>query len=318
MISRAVNKLLLRFKMRRNPGQIGDGVITRWSSDLRILGSKGRIDLEDGVSIGQHSEVFVWEGHVRIGADTSMNDNVKIYENVRIGSNCLFASNIFISSGTHVFRHRPELPIKVQDTLTTIDAPIAIDDDCWIGFGVVVMPGVSVGKGAILGANSVITTDVAPYSVVGGIPAKKIGARLEFQPPTMLDAKESSHWPYFYSGFDYRQFHAPVTGRGIRNRSRVVTVALAKSKAGKIRITGTSEGAARFEASVNENKWSGWSSDGGTFEAILAPIDSNAMNHPSRLPKMLTDHYWMLTIEAFSNDNSARFVSWTIATVGIE
>ena len=51
---------------------------------------------------------------------------------------------------------------------------IAIGPDAWIGTGAVILPNVTVGEGAVVGANSVVTKDVAPYTVVGGVPAHKI------------------------------------------------------------------------------------------------------------------------------------------------
>ena len=51
---------------------------------------------------------------------------------------------------------------------------ITIGPDAWIGTGAVILPNVTIGEGAVVGANSVVTKDVAPYTVVGGIPAHKI------------------------------------------------------------------------------------------------------------------------------------------------
>lgn len=51
---------------------------------------------------------------------------------------------------------------------------ISVDADAWIGTGAVILPGVTVGEGAVVGANSVVTRDVLPYTVVGGVPARKI------------------------------------------------------------------------------------------------------------------------------------------------
>lgn len=52
--------------------------------------------------------------------------------------------------------------------------PVRIGDDAWIGTGAVIMPGVTVGEGAVVAANAVVTKDVPPYVVVGGVPAKEI------------------------------------------------------------------------------------------------------------------------------------------------
>jgi acetyltransferase-like isoleucine patch superfamily enzyme len=52
--------------------------------------------------------------------------------------------------------------------------PITVCADAWLGTGAVILPGVTIGEGAVVGANSVVTKDVPPYTVVGGVPAHKI------------------------------------------------------------------------------------------------------------------------------------------------
>jgi maltose O-acetyltransferase len=56
---------------------------------------------------------------------------------------------------------------------------VVIEDDCWIGAGSIITAGVTIRKGTIVGAGSVVTKDTEPYSIVGGVPAKKIGERPE-------------------------------------------------------------------------------------------------------------------------------------------
>jgi len=55
-----------------------------------------------------------------------------------------------------------------------VDAPVAIEDDVWIGAGAIVLPGVTVGEGAIVAAGAVVTRDVPPRTIVGGVPAERI------------------------------------------------------------------------------------------------------------------------------------------------
>jgi acetyltransferase-like isoleucine patch superfamily enzyme len=64
--------------------------------------------------------------------------------------------------------------MKNQGIITT---PIVIEDDVWIGHGAVILKGVTLGQGSIIAASAVVTKDVSPYSIVGGIPAKIIGSR---------------------------------------------------------------------------------------------------------------------------------------------
>jgi hypothetical protein len=67
------------------------------------------------------------------------------------------------------------------------------------------MPGVTIGRGAVIGANTVVTRDIAPYEVHGGAPNEKLGLRLNFTPPSRIQACNDHHIPYFYSGFQLKQ-----------------------------------------------------------------------------------------------------------------
>jgi len=67
-----------------------------------------------------------------------------------------------------------DVPMKDQGVAT---APIIIEDDCWIAANCIILSGVRIGKGSVIAAGSVVTKDVAPYSVMGGNPAKKLKTR---------------------------------------------------------------------------------------------------------------------------------------------
>ncbi len=147
---------------------------------------------------------------IRLGKNTSLQDRCRIIGDVTIGDNTLFAPNVFISSGAHFFNNDPVLPIRVQDSLVAKSndhsiksKKVIVGDDVWLGVNVVVMRGVNIGKGAIIGANSVVTKDVYPYTIVAGIPAKVISKRVEFKPPAILISTDKQCLPYFYSGFNF-------------------------------------------------------------------------------------------------------------------
>ncbi|TDY71190.1 acetyltransferase-like isoleucine patch superfamily enzyme [Leptospira meyeri] len=164
--------------------------------------------LGEGVYIGRNVEIGPGN-RIEIGDYTSIQDRTTILGDVSIGRYCTFAANISISSGNHYFDKFPELNIKDQDRRVLKDPelrnqhskPVVIEDDCWLGANVFVMNGLKIGKGCVIGANAVITKDVLPYSVVAGVPGKKIRNRINFIPPTSLDYNRSIDLPYFYSGF---------------------------------------------------------------------------------------------------------------------
>jgi acetyltransferase-like isoleucine patch superfamily enzyme len=185
------------------------------SARLTILDSEqapdGHILLGDSVYLGRQVEITAaGGGAVQIGNDTSLQDGDIIYGDVRIGSHCLFGRQVFVASRGHNFREQPAWLIRDQDAAALARLPNAgpctvIEDDCWIAQNVVVMPGVYIGRGAVLGANCVVTHDVGAYEVHGGVPNRKIGMRLDFRPPALLCATEDDCLPYFYRGFHLSQ-----------------------------------------------------------------------------------------------------------------
>jgi acetyltransferase-like isoleucine patch superfamily enzyme len=68
----------------------------------------------------------------------------------------------------------PELNIKEQGVKREF---VKIEDDCWIAANTVILAGVTIGRGSVVAAGSVVTKDVPPYSIVGGVPAKVIKSR---------------------------------------------------------------------------------------------------------------------------------------------
>jgi acetyltransferase-like isoleucine patch superfamily enzyme len=64
---------------------------------------------------------------------------------------------------------------KVNDYISPIRGNIILRNDCWIGAGVIILPNVEIGECAVVAAGAVVTKDVKPYTIVGGVPAKEIG-----------------------------------------------------------------------------------------------------------------------------------------------
>ena len=156
--------------------------------------------------LGRYVEISSGE-NIQIGNFSSIQDRCILLGNVSIGQYCSFGPNIYASSGRHHYDYLPQYLIKDQDRMVAnldvidFDRPVDVGDDCWIGANVVITSGVSIGKGAIVAANSVVCQNVLPYTVVAGIPAKIINYRLDFKPPISISYSEEKSWPYFYAGF---------------------------------------------------------------------------------------------------------------------
>jgi acetyltransferase-like isoleucine patch superfamily enzyme len=219
------------------------------SACLTILDAEqapeGRIALGDGVYLGRQVEITAaGGGSVLVGDDTSLQDGDIIYGDVRIGSHCLFGRQVFVASRGHNFRRHPAWLIRDQDATMLASLPNAgqrtvIEDDCWIAQNVVVMPGVYIGRGAVLGSNCVVTRDVGPYEIHGGVPNRRIGTRLDFRPPTMLRAIEDDHLPYFYRGFALSQAAlARSRAQGAVAALGEVCLVLAGAAGGRLEIRG--------------------------------------------------------------------------------
>jgi len=93
------------------------------------------------------------------------------HEAIIIEDDVMFAANVNLTDGFHGFVNADE-PYKYQPIFRI--APIAIKRGCWIGQNVVILPGVTIGEGAIIGAGSVVTRDVPANTIVAGNPARVI------------------------------------------------------------------------------------------------------------------------------------------------
>lgn len=116
-----------------------------------------------------------------IGSNVQINDYVHITASsrVQIGDNVLMASRIYISDVQHGNYSDPDPEKQSQPETIAKDRklsskPVTIEDNAWIGEGVCILPGVTVGRCSIVGANSVVTKDVPPSCIVAGNPARII------------------------------------------------------------------------------------------------------------------------------------------------
>jgi len=97
--------------------------------------------------------------------------HINAWRSVTIGCNVLIADRVFISDADHNFADTGK-PIRLQGD--SFRGAVVLQNGCWIGIGAVILPGVTVGRNAIVAANAVVTKDVPTCAVVGGIPAKVI------------------------------------------------------------------------------------------------------------------------------------------------
>jgi acetyltransferase-like isoleucine patch superfamily enzyme len=92
---------------------------------------------------------------------------------IKIGKSCLISSHSGIYGNNHNFAD----PLRQIADQGITSQGITIEDDCWLGSGVKVVDGVTIGRGSVIGAGAVVTKDIPPYSVAVGVPAKVISRR---------------------------------------------------------------------------------------------------------------------------------------------
>ncbi|KAF5524325.1 Sophorolipid acetyltransferase [Colletotrichum aenigma] len=109
--------------------------------------------------------------NITIGDRFYANFNTVILDcaHVTIGDRVMFATGVSLITATH------ETSLQSRRDNIEYAEPITIEDDCWLGANVTVLPGVTIGKGCTIGAGAVVNKDVPPYSVAVGVPAKVVG-----------------------------------------------------------------------------------------------------------------------------------------------
>ena len=158
-------------------------------------------DLQSSFSIGSYSGI------------SPANGREKSFRHVRVGRYCSIAADVWTSACEHPsaglttslvpFGHRGRM-VRLQK-----DAPqpcsggimrsVSIGNDVWIGAGAFIKGGVTIGDGAVVAAHAVVTKDVPPYAIVGGVPAKVI--RHRFDEATIRELLDLRWWEYDLSAF---------------------------------------------------------------------------------------------------------------------
>ena len=142
---------------------------------LRALASKLFFKKLDGFPWIQPRVTIVHADRIVAGAHLGINSGTYIngVGGIIFGNSVLIGSNVTISSGQHPI-NGANPPIFSR---LVVPKQITINDDVWLGAGSVIMPGITLAKGTVIGANAVVTKNTEEYSVYVGVPARKIRSR---------------------------------------------------------------------------------------------------------------------------------------------
>jgi len=148
----------------------------RPSKPIRAFLAKLILD-ECGDNVWIENGVYIGDGSNRkLGNNSGLGKNASIPKYTYIGDNVMMGPDVLIITRNHEFK---DLSVPMNRQGMKKHEPVIIEDDVWIGARVIILPGVRIGKGSIIGAGAVVTKDVEPYTIVGGVPARVIGSRKE-------------------------------------------------------------------------------------------------------------------------------------------
>lgn len=160
------------------------GYPVNWYPPVRQLRGGKYISIGNRVSIGKNVTLTAWGSYqdqlfnpeIKIGDNSSIGDDSHItaINRIVIGNNVRSGKKILITDNSHGASDLRLIDIAPNKRPLYSKGPVIIEDNVWIGEKASIMPGVHVGYGSIIAANSVVTKDVPPYCVVAGIPAKVV------------------------------------------------------------------------------------------------------------------------------------------------
>jgi galactoside O-acetyltransferase len=167
VIGRLLREILIKNLVKKSGEKISIGI------GITITGHKN-IEMGSNISIMEYSHLYADDAVLKLGNNISINSNTTIDAadggKIIIGDNVLIAQNVVLRASDHKHSNI-DIPINQQGHT---GGQIIIGNDCWIGANVVITRNVKIGDHSIVAAGAVVTKDVEPFAIVGGVPAKII------------------------------------------------------------------------------------------------------------------------------------------------
>jgi acetyltransferase-like isoleucine patch superfamily enzyme len=138
-------------------------------------------------AFGRHGRNFIFDphdhfnhGNIEVGDDVSLGTGAVLLvteSRILIGNKVMFGPNVTVVGGNHNISEVGRFMYDVHEKRAGDDVDVVIEDDVWVGCGAIILKGVRLGRGSVIAAGALVNRDVLPYHIVGGIPARVIGAR---------------------------------------------------------------------------------------------------------------------------------------------
>lgn len=183
----------------------------RLQTKTKVFACRKFLTHGDNLHLGARTRIWAPE-RVTIGNDVYIGKDVHIEANCEIGDYCLIANRVAI-----VGRHDHDFsaigfPVRFAPWVgsSRFANPYAlekavIESDVWLGYGAIVLTGVTIGRGSIVAAGSVVTKNIPPYSIAAGVPARVIGQR--FSEAAVISRHEaaikSGNFSFSERGYDH-------------------------------------------------------------------------------------------------------------------
>ena len=154
-----------------------------WQALYRVYGVRGRVRVGARFHLGMGSIVDSTDG-LTIGDDVYVGKGCTVECNGAIGRGVMLANRVGLV-GRHdhdvravgrLVRHAPWIGDADFDPALRAER-LVVEDDVWIGYGAIVLSGVTVGRGAVVAAGALVSRDVPPYAIAAGVPARVVGRR---------------------------------------------------------------------------------------------------------------------------------------------
>jgi acetyltransferase-like isoleucine patch superfamily enzyme len=166
---------LRRWRLSSTGARLGPGARIAPDVEMQLGTPAGIIELGPTCQLERGVVLHAYSGSIRCGENVHFGPYTVVYGHggVEIGAHALIAMHCCIVAANHtmpppgeLIRFKPDVPL-----------PIKIGSDAWLGAGVKVLGGVTIGDGCIVGAGAVVTGDLPPYSIAVGLPARVVGQR---------------------------------------------------------------------------------------------------------------------------------------------